>query len=44
MGVSVDFQNNEIPPWYALSGGVAGTVAAMIDIFLDTSKLFGENL
>jgi len=36
--------NDEVPPWYALLGGVAGTIGAKIVLFFETAKYFMEKL
>jgi hypothetical protein len=38
--ISHTFINDEVPPWYALLGGVAGTVAAKVRLLIETVKLF----
>lgn len=31
---------NEDPPWYALLGGVADSVAANVEFFLNSKKIY----
>jgi hypothetical protein len=38
--ISHTLKNDEVPPWYALLGGVAGTVGAKVRLILGISKLF----
>ena len=35
--------NNEVPSWYALLGGVAGSVGAKVRLFSETTILFEWN-
>ena len=38
--ISHTLLNDEVPPWYALLGGVAGTVGAKVRLLFGTTKLF----
>ena len=38
--ISHTLLNDEVPPWYALLGGVAGTVGAKVRLLFGIAKLF----